>query len=122
MTLKKWLIGICLSLMVSFVQADTKEEQLELAKGYNQQLIQYYEQGEWNKALPLAEKVFKIKKSLLGEKDPDTLISLNNLGYIYAELGDIDKAIKPFEQLIQGVESLRKAGDLSAETRQTIVT
>jgi hypothetical protein len=114
---KKWLIGICLGLMVSFAQADTQKEQLELAESYNQQFMQYYQQGEWKKALLLAEKSFKIRKSLLGEKDPDTLTSLNNLAYAYADLGNIDKAVKLLKQFVQGIEGLRK-GYLSAKNRQ----
>jgi CHAT domain-containing protein len=35
-------------------------------------------------------------------------------------LGDIDNSIKHFEKLRQGVEALRKTGDLSAATRQTM--
>jgi CHAT domain-containing protein/tetratricopeptide (TPR) repeat protein len=98
MTLKKWLIGICLGLMVSFAQADTKEEQLELAESYNKQFMQYYQQGEFKKALPLAEKAFKIRKSLLGEKDPDTLTSLNNLAAIYQAVGHLNEALPLYEQ------------------------
>jgi CHAT domain-containing protein/predicted transporter len=98
MTLRKWLIGICLGLMVSFAQADTKKEQLELAESYNKQFMQYYKQGEWKKALPLAEKAFQIRKSLLGEKDPDTLTSLNNLAGIYQAVGHLNEALPLYEQ------------------------
>jgi len=101
---KKWLIGICLGLMVSFAQAATKEEQLELAKSYNEQFIQYYQQGKFKKALPLAEKAFKIRKKLLGEKDPYTLTSLNNLAFIYQAVGHFNEALPLHEQAY----SLRK--------------
>jgi len=95
---KKWLIGICLGLMVSFAQAATQEEQLELAERYNKQLIQYYQQGKFKKALPFAEYAFKIRKKLLGEKDPNTLASLNNLAAIYQASGRLNEALPLYEQ------------------------
>jgi CHAT domain-containing protein len=163
MKLKKWLVGIiCWGLIASFAQATTQEEQLELAETYNTQVVQYYRKGQFNLALPVAEKAFKImvdllgekhpdtltslnnfagiyesigrldealplyesgyrlSKDVLGEKHPDTLTSLNNLGYTYAEQAQTDKAINHFEQLVEGVETLRQRGNLSAENRQAL--
>jgi tetratricopeptide (TPR) repeat protein len=95
MTLKKGLVGIiiCWGLIASFAQATTQEEQLELAKTYNDQLVQYYQQGQLNKALPLAEKALKLRTEILGEKHPRTLSSLNNLAMIYKDLGSLGKAL-----------------------------
>ena len=71
-------------------------------------------------ALPLLEKGYRFHQKVLGAKHPRTLTSLNNLAYTEAEFGAIDKAIKHFEQLIEGVEALRQAGDLSIENRQAL--
>jgi len=94
MKLKKGLVGIiCWGLIASFVQATTQEEQLELAKTYNTQVVQYYRKGQFNLALPVAEKAFKIRVEVLGAKHPDTLISLNNLAGIYYSIGRLDDAL-----------------------------
>jgi len=98
MKLKKWLVWImCLGLMASFAQAATQEEQLELAATYNDQVKQFYQQGQFNNALPLAEKVFKIMTEILGEKHPNTLASLSNLATIYKVLGYLDDALLLYE-------------------------
>jgi len=80
----------------------------------------YNDLGRLSEALPLFEKCYRLRQEVLGAKHPDTLISLNNLAYTEAKLGAIDKAIKHFEQLIEGVETLRQAGDLSIENRQAL--
>jgi tetratricopeptide (TPR) repeat protein len=60
-------------------QAKAFKPQLELAKTYNDQADKYYQQGRFQKALPLAEKAFNIFTELLGEKHQNTITSLNNL-------------------------------------------
>jgi len=98
MKLKKWFIWIiCLGLITSLAQAATQEEQLELAKIYNDQVIQYYQQGQFQKAQPLAEEAFKIRVEILGDKHPDTLTSLNNLAGIYESIGRLDDALPLYE-------------------------
>ena len=94
MQLKQWLIGIiCLGLMASFAQATTQEEQLELAVTYNRQVNQHYQQGQFKKALPLAEEAFKIRTKVLGAKHQDTLENLNDLAVIYYFLGRLKEAL-----------------------------
>jgi CHAT domain-containing protein/exonuclease VII small subunit len=84
-------------------------------------LAQVYQNlGRLDDALPLYESGYRLRKEGLGAKHPDTLQSLNNLGYAYAEQAQIDKAINHFEQLVEGVETLRQRGDLSAENRQAL--
>jgi tetratricopeptide (TPR) repeat protein len=65
------------------------------------------------------KKAFRLSKEVLGEKHPDTLMSLNNLAYVYAEQGKTNKAIKHFEKLVASVETLR-SGNFSAENRQAL--
>ncbi|MEN8221541.1 MAG: tetratricopeptide repeat-containing protein, partial [Pseudomonadota bacterium] len=89
------LISLC-----SHAQAlsPEQEEQLKLAETYNSQVVQYYQQGLFKKALPFAEKVFHIRKEILGEKHPSTLISINNLATISLRLGRLDEALPLFEK------------------------
>ena len=93
-----WMVAIvAIGLVISQVVTAAEIKPLELAKTYNSQVIQYYQQGQFRKALPLAEKAFEIRKEILGEKHPDTLSSLNNLARIYKELGRFSEALPLLE-------------------------
>jgi hypothetical protein len=83
MTFKTSFLALALCLITLVVQATTLDSQLELAKNYNDQAVQYYQQGRFQQALPLAEKALKIRTEVLGEKHADTLGSLNYLAEIY---------------------------------------
>ncbi len=72
-------------------------QQFELALTYNNQAVQYLQQGLFRQALPLAEKAFQIHTKVLGDKHPNTLISLNNLAMTYKELGNLSEALPLFE-------------------------
>jgi len=58
----------------------------------------YQDLGRLSEALPLLEKGYRLRKELLGEKHPDTLMSLNNLGMIYKELGRLSEALPLLEK------------------------
>jgi CHAT domain-containing protein/tetratricopeptide (TPR) repeat protein len=96
MTLKKWLVTLCLGLMTSlFVQAATLEEQAELmaAVFIDYMVAELLEQGQFQQALPFAEEAFKIKTGILGEKHPNTLTSMSHLASVYIELGRLSEAL-----------------------------
>jgi len=99
MKVKIWLIISSLVLMTWMSQAaDFQEEPLKLAETYSNQVVQYYQQGLLNKALPLAEKAFQLRKEILGIKHPETLTSLNNLAVIYQAVGQLSEALPLFKQ------------------------
>ena len=52
----------------------------------------YYNEGEYEQAIPYAGISVEISKIVFGEKHPDYAASLNNLGLLYAEMGDNAKA------------------------------
>ncbi len=93
MTKKCFLVLVMVYLITGFAQATTLDSQLELAKTYNDQAVQYYQQGRFQQALPLAEKALNIRTEVLGEKHADTLGSLNYLAEIYRELGRFYEAL-----------------------------
>jgi len=70
MTLKTSFMALALCLITLVVQATTLDSQLELARTYNAPVVQYYQQGQFQKALPLAEKALQILTAKLGEKHP----------------------------------------------------
>ncbi|RKZ91003.1 MAG: hypothetical protein DRR19_08480, partial [Candidatus Parabeggiatoa sp. nov. 1] len=77
----------------------------------------YIALGRTDEALPLIEKSYRLFGDVLGETNPSTLTVLNNLAGLYVEHGQTQKGIEHFEQLVAGIESLRRS-DLSAENRQ----
>ena len=50
-------------------------------------------------ALPLWEKVYRLRLEALGDRHPDTLRSLNNVAGCYHDLGRIDDAIAIYERI-----------------------
>ena len=52
----------------------------------------YYNEGEYEQAIPYAEILVEISKIVFGEKHPSYAASLNNLGLLYAEMGEYSKA------------------------------
>jgi len=100
-----WIMSLVLITLCShelFAQAPwlsaEQVEQIKLATNYNNQYLQYYEQGLYKEALPFAEKAFHIRKETLGEKHPDTLTSLGNFATIYQNLGRLSEALPLFEK------------------------
>ena len=84
----------------------------------------YQSLGRLNDALPLFEKSYRLGREVLGDNNRLTLTALSNLAALYVEKGQtqkgyIQKGIEHFEQLVAGIESLRRS-DLSTENRQAL--
>ena len=58
-----------------------------------------------DKALPLYEETLALRKARLGDRHPDTLGTLSDLGDRHLELGSPDKALPLFQQAAAGTES-----------------
>ena len=50
----------------------TDEARLAEAEKLNQQVIELYQQGKYNEAIPFAQQALAIRKKVLGDKHPDT--------------------------------------------------
>jgi CHAT domain-containing protein len=98
MTMKKWLIGICLGLMVSFAQAATQEEELKSAMTNYHQSFKLYQQHKFKEAIPLVEQAFKTVSKILDEKHKVRLNIMNGLAMLYQAKGYFDKALPLYEQ------------------------
>ena len=63
-------------------------------------------------------KAWEIKKDVLGENHPDTAISYNNIGVVYYNLGDYDKALEYYNKALE----IRKAvlGESHPFTQHTL--
>jgi len=78
-----------------FVLAQTPSElsaeetaELEEAERLHQQIIQLYQQGQYQAAIPLAQQALAIRERLLGTDHPAVATSLNNLASLYQDMGN----------------------------------
>lgn len=65
----------------------------EANKAYNNLVEICIVQEEYKKAESLCTKALRIKKKVLGENHLDTAASFNNLGFVYEEEGEYEKAL-----------------------------
>jgi len=74
------LSGVMLNPTVGQVisQVSTQDKLAE-AERLTQQVIQLYQQGKYNEAIPLAEQALAIRKQQLGDNHPLTVAILNSL-------------------------------------------
>ncbi|HML88996.1 MAG TPA: CHAT domain-containing protein [Methylomusa anaerophila] len=80
--------------------------------------LTYHKMGRYAEALALEEKSVKLRAEVLGEQHPETLISLNNMAADFYIQGRNNEAAAYLQKLVDGVEELRRSGDLSPENRQ----
>jgi CHAT domain-containing protein len=79
--------------------------ELEETKRLNQQAYQLYQQGKYNEAIAIAERVLEMRRKLLGDQHPDVATSLNNLAFLYSSQGRYSEAEPLY---IQALEMARK--------------
>ncbi len=82
----KSILVFCFLILFSIgVSAQTWQE-------LNDQVLELYEKGEFEKAIPLAEKTIQAVKKELGENNGSFITALTNLGSIYVQLEQFAKA------------------------------
>jgi tetratricopeptide (TPR) repeat protein len=64
----------------------------------NQQFLKLYQQGKYQDAIPIAEKLLAIRKKQLGLENRWTADSLNNLAVLYVDMGAYAKAEPLYQQ------------------------
>lgn len=75
-----------------------QRKEIQAADQLTDAIVTFYQQGEFSKAKPIAIEQLRIRKSILGLKHPDTVISLNNLAAIYQATSDYTKALPLYQQ------------------------
>ncbi|TRV53305.1 MAG: tetratricopeptide repeat protein [Microcystis panniformis Mp_MB_F_20080800_S26D] len=80
------------SYVLSWREATERDIALAEAERLTQQVIQLYQQGKYNEAIPLAEQALAIIKQQLGDNHPLTAQSLNNLALLYDSQGRYSEA------------------------------
>ncbi len=78
--------------------------ELEEANQLEQKVVELYEQGKYQEAIPLAEKVLAIREKNLGSDHVDVAKILNKLAELYLEQGNYT----PAEPIIQRSLSIRE--------------
>jgi tetratricopeptide (TPR) repeat protein len=87
--MRKWY-GVVLVLLFApggVPVATAREGLVEDAEALNQQVMQFYQQGRFSDAIPLAQRALAIRKKALGPAHPDTAASLSNLAELYLATG-----------------------------------
>ena|GEM_PF-5833597 len=78
-------------------------EDIELAeaKRLNQQVLQFYREGKYSEAIPLAEQALAIRQRILGQQHRDVASSLNNLARLYKSQGRYEEAEPLYRQALE---------------------
>ena len=83
------------------------------ADSLNEQVIDLYKAGNYQKAIPIARQVLKIREKISGPDHPEYATSLNNLAVLYEEMGDYTNA----EPLYGRALEIRERPDRCASAR-----
>jgi tetratricopeptide (TPR) repeat protein len=67
---------------------------------WNRKIIKLYQQGNYDAAIPLAQKAIELAKDRWNDKHPNVAISLNQLGLLYKSQGRYDKAESFYKKAI----------------------
>jgi CHAT domain-containing protein/Tfp pilus assembly protein PilF len=94
-----WLV--CLLMVLLAAPARGADSPLEEAKALNQKVVELYQAGRYQEALPLAQRVLEIREKALGPEHPGTAASLNNLAELYLDMGAYDKALPLYQRSLK---------------------
>ncbi|WP_287698123.1 CHAT domain-containing protein [Microcystis sp. M44BS1] len=95
------LSGVMLNPTVGQVISQVSpQDKLAEAERLNQQVIQLYQQGKYNEAIPLAQQALAIWKQQLGDNHPLIATSLNNLAALYYSQGRYSEAEPLYKQAL----------------------
>jgi CHAT domain-containing protein/Tfp pilus assembly protein PilF len=94
------------------------QEVLAEAERLSQQAIELYQQGKYNEAIPLQEKLLAIFKKILGENHSSTAAILNTLAQLYDFQGKYSEAEPLYKQAL----AIRKEqlGDNHPDTARSL--
>lgn len=109
-----FLVLFVISPELCHIQAQTGE--LEYAEELNRKVIELYQQGRYAEALPLAEQVLTIHEKELGEANPATAVSLNNLGLLHQSAGDWEKAESLYQKSLAITQAVYGYNHLNTAT------
>jgi len=103
--------------IVKLIQTINEDNSMSNERKYlkelNKLLIKANQNGSYSKGIELAEKAYKYAVNNFGEKDEDTLISINNLAGIYRDRGNYAKAEQLYKRCLSLSEEILGPDDPS---------
>ncbi|HEV3257270.1 MAG TPA: tetratricopeptide repeat protein [Gemmataceae bacterium] len=78
-----------------------QRQQLADADRLNEQQISLYQQGKPAEAINSARRAVEIRGKVLGEKHPDFAVSVNNLAFLYKDMGDYARAEPLYQKALE---------------------
>lgn len=102
---------------ITFVSSE-EQDQNRQANSLHQRALRLMKNGDYQEALPPAQKAVKIRESLFGSDHPNVAESLNTLGLIYHHLADIENARSAHEHALHIRET--KNGAQSIEVSESL--
>jgi CHAT domain-containing protein len=107
--LHKWRIAAVFLLALSDLAAAGAEEgDLAEVQRLNGQVLQHYDAGQYQQAIPLAKRALAILEKASGPEHPDTAAAVNNLAELYRATGAYAKA-EPLYERAQGIDEINTA-------------
>ncbi len=84
----------------------TEQERAALQK-LNDEVYALNDQGDWRKALPLAEKLLAMRRRHFAEASFDVAASKNSLAFALAKSGDQQKALPLYREALRDIEKIK---------------
>jgi CHAT domain-containing protein/Tfp pilus assembly protein PilF len=97
---KRRIAAVFLLALSLMSPTSAEEGGLAEAQRLNAQVLQYYAMGQYQQAIPLAQRALAITEKALGPEYPDIAVALNNLAELYRATGAYAKAGPLFQRAL----------------------
>jgi tRNA A-37 threonylcarbamoyl transferase component Bud32 len=97
--------GVVLETASATQAAELGEDDPATLQSRNNLARAYQRAGKVDLAIPLFERILKVRETTLGDDHPDTLTSRNNLAAAYQDAGRVDLAIPLLQSTLKAFES-----------------
>src|SRR5271157_3811196 len=84
--------------ILAYLASLTKDDGLD---AMNQQINQLIEQEKYQEAIPIAERAVAVAKRVRGSEQPETVDTLDNLGFLFQKIGDYAKAEPLYREVLR---------------------
>jgi CHAT domain-containing protein len=86
------IVAVLLVAIVASAGADAQERSIQEAEQLDTHVVELYQQGRYQEAIPFAQRSLAIREKAAGPEHPGTAQSLNNLAEIYLATGAYTQA------------------------------